>query len=196
MLPFPHVNFGRGDPGNPIRLGSGRHLPADSNQLALPTGAGPSDMIVATTAGGSVNGGAGWLSSGLIRYRPLRGEDLSPGALTITGYTVWAVYRGFAKIELRRQGSSTGAIPLAGFTKARNSAGLLAAAYTQAPIGSAPGADAPFAMVGTAHENASQAVMLADVLKRSDYVDGAPLMLAGSTGFGSVTSGYVYEMLF
>lgn len=139
MLPFIPPLYGRrGHPQLSAYVGSSiRGGTAGPGALTLPAGVLASDFLVVygATADVTITGGAGVAWNTIVHTGPaasLRFRRLVPldlvNPLTLSGDdVVCAAYRGPRSMALRGQSIDTGNPSIPGFTKARNSAGVLGA---------------------------------------------------------------------
>ena len=197
MHPFPHPHFALRRPPLPQFIGAGSSL-TGLVPVVLPALAQPGDVLLWSPTLGSLNGGAGpALGSGMLLGRRLVAADFAPATFKTNGQVCWCVYRGIFALNFKASGSAVGEVHLAGFTKAPSCAGVLAAGFTQAPIGSAPTGKPPFVRRSYAHDSGAGAgCSIIDLLDPALYVDGTSVTFDGGGGFGSTTYGYLFEALF
>lgn len=161
-----------------------------STPLVLPGTAKVGDMLAVS---GSVSGGS-WTSRSNISFIFLTPLNMAPNYFTISGYCTWVVYRNASDLIYKSSNSANGDVTVPGFVKSSQCKAVLLTGYN--PLaGSYPTTQSPFTTRGTGSMDSGAAYCIGDIINPDDYVNNSSAVMSSSSGFGSISNAYLYEVI-
>lgn len=172
-------------------IGAGKSASSGaSGPLVLPGTAAVGDMLAVS---GSVSGGS-WTSRSNIVFTFLNATNMVPNYFTLSGHCTWVVYRNASDLIYKSSNSANGDVTVPGFVKSSQCKAVLLTGYN--PLtGSYPTTQLPFVNRGTGSMDSGAAYCIGDIINPDDYVNNSSAVMSSSSGFGSISNAYLYEVI-